>query len=157
MENKGDTLPSPLTSSNTGYNFYMVKVYFRLVDPGWLGLEGAHCLCPVSVEMHLSFSYTNIYIRNKCKDSNSSKTSINWFHKFLNGFDQLEFQKINPVIHCIVQRMIFLFIFSGKKSARKDEQYRLMFSELEKFVIAHSVTSPRHYQVLECLMQVLKI
>jgi len=43
---------------------------------------------------------------------------------------------------------------TGKKSARKDEQYRLMFSELEKFVIAHSVTSPRHYQVLECLMQV---
>ena len=43
---------------------------------------------------------------------------------------------------------------TGKKSARKDEQYRLMFSELEKFVIAHSVNSPRHHQVLECLMQV---
>ena len=43
---------------------------------------------------------------------------------------------------------------TGKKSARKDEQYRLMFSELEKFVIAHSSNSPRHHQVLECLMQV---
>ena len=32
--------------------------------------------------------------------------------------------------------------------------YRLMFSELEKLVIAHSGNSPRHYQVLECLMQV---
>ena len=29
-----------------------------------------------------------------------------------------------------------------------------MFSELEKLVIAHSGNSPRHYQVLECLMQV---
>ena len=39
-------------------------------------------------------------------------------------------------------------------SARKDEQYRLMFTELEKFVISHSSNSPRHHQVLECLMQV---
>merc|ERR1719305_1020766 len=30
----------------------------------------------------------------------------------------------------------------------------MMFSELEKFVIAHSGNSPRHHQVLECLMQV---
>ena len=29
-----------------------------------------------------------------------------------------------------------------------------MFTELENFVIAHSTTSPRHFQVLECLMQV---
>ena len=43
---------------------------------------------------------------------------------------------------------------SSKKGARKEEQYRLMFSELEKFVIAHSSNSGRHYQVLECLMQV---
>jgi len=43
---------------------------------------------------------------------------------------------------------------TGKKSGRKEEQYRLMFSELEKFVIAHSGNSPRHHQVLECLMQV---
>ena len=35
-----------------------------------------------------------------------------------------------------------------------NEQYRLMFSELERFVIAHSSNSGRHYQVLECLMQV---
>merc|ERR1719452_404769 len=43
---------------------------------------------------------------------------------------------------------------TGKKSGRKEEKYRLMFYELEKFVIAHSGNSPRHHQVLECLMQV---
>ena len=43
---------------------------------------------------------------------------------------------------------------SGKKSSRKEEQYRLMFSELEKYVVAHSSNSNKHYAVLECLMQV---
>ena len=43
---------------------------------------------------------------------------------------------------------------SGKKSTRKEEQYRLMFSELEKYVVAHSSNSSKHYSVLECLMQV---
>jgi len=43
---------------------------------------------------------------------------------------------------------------TGKKGGRKDEQYRLMFTELEKFVTSHSSYSARHYQVLECLMQV---
>ena len=47
-----------------------------------------------------------------------------------------------------------LTISGSKKSVRKEEQYRHMFSELEKYVIAHSVNSPRHHQVLECLMQV---
>ena len=42
----------------------------------------------------------------------------------------------------------------GKKSTRKEEQYRLMFSELEKYVVAHSSNSSKHYAVLECLMQV---
>lgn len=37
---------------------------------------------------------------------------------------------------------------------RKDEQYRLMFTELEKLVVAHSVTSTKHHTVLECLMEV---
>ena len=44
---------------------------------------------------------------------------------------------------------------SGKKSSRKEEQYRLMFSELEKYVVAHSSNSSKHYSVLECLMQVI--
>ena len=44
---------------------------------------------------------------------------------------------------------------SGKKSSRKEEQYRLMFSELEKYVVAHSSNSGKHYSVLECLMQVI--
>ena len=43
---------------------------------------------------------------------------------------------------------------TGKKGGRKDEQFRLMFAELEKFVMKHSVHSVGHYQVLECLMQV---
>ena len=43
---------------------------------------------------------------------------------------------------------------SGKKSTRKEEQYRQMFSELEKYVVAHSSNSSKHYAVLECLMQV---
>ena len=43
---------------------------------------------------------------------------------------------------------------SNKKGSRKEEQYRLMFSELERFVTAHSGNSGRHHAVLECLMQV---
>ena len=42
----------------------------------------------------------------------------------------------------------------GKKGGRKDEQYRLMFSELERAVQAQSSTSARHHTVLECLMEV---
>lgn len=43
---------------------------------------------------------------------------------------------------------------TGKKGGRKDEQFRLMFTELEKFALCHSSHSAGHYQVLECLMQV---
>ena len=32
---------------------------------------------------------------------------------------------------------------SGKKSTRKEEQYRQMFSELEKYVVAHSSNSSK--------------
>jgi len=42
----------------------------------------------------------------------------------------------------------------GKKGGRKDEQYRLMFSELERVVTAQSTVSARHHTVLECLMEV---
>jgi len=42
----------------------------------------------------------------------------------------------------------------GKKGGRKDEQYRLMFSELERVVTAQSNISARHHTVLECLMEV---
>ena len=42
----------------------------------------------------------------------------------------------------------------GKKGGRKDEQYRLMFSELERAVQAQASTSARHHTVLECLMEV---
>ena len=45
-------------------------------------------------------------------------------------------------------------ICPGKKGGRKDEQYRLMFAELERMVQAQSVTSARHHSVLECLMEV---
>jgi len=41
----------------------------------------------------------------------------------------------------------------GKKGGRKDEQYRLMFTELEKMVGAAAGTSARHHTVLECLME----
>jgi len=43
-----------------------------------------------------------------------------------------------------------------KKSggARKEEQYRMMFLELEKYVTAHSSNSSKHHTVLECLMEV---
>lgn len=41
----------------------------------------------------------------------------------------------------------------GKKGGRKDEQYRLMFTELEKMVGAAASTSARHHTVLECLME----
>ena len=42
----------------------------------------------------------------------------------------------------------------GKKGGRKDEQYRLMFSELERAVQAQASISARHHTVLECLMEV---
>jgi len=42
----------------------------------------------------------------------------------------------------------------GKKAAKRDEQYRGMWLEMEKFVSAHSSQSPRHHSVLECLMEV---
>jgi len=43
---------------------------------------------------------------------------------------------------------------TGKKGGRKDEQFRLMFAELEKFALVHSNHSIGHHQVLECLLQV---
>jgi len=43
----------------------------------------------------------------------------------------------------------------GKKGAnKKEEQYRVMFNELERFVQVHSDRSPQHLCVLECLMEV---
>ena len=38
----------------------------------------------------------------------------------------------------------------------RDEQYRQMWAELEKFVRAHSDTSPYHEKVLECLLECKK-
>ena len=52
------------------------------------------------------------------------------------------------MVMMIMMMMRVLFI------SRKEEQYRLMFSELEKYVVAHSSNSNKHYAVLECLMQV---
>jgi len=43
---------------------------------------------------------------------------------------------------------------SGKKAAKREEQYRAMWLEMEKFVSAHSEQSARHHSVLECLMEV---
>ena len=40
----------------------------------------------------------------------------------------------------------------GKKGGRKDEQYRLMFSELEKYLTAHCRTE-NHVRVLNCLLE----
>jgi len=42
----------------------------------------------------------------------------------------------------------------GKKGAKKEEQYRIMFTELERFVQVHSDRSGQHHAVLECLMEV---
>lgn len=43
---------------------------------------------------------------------------------------------------------------SGKKGAKKEEQYRAMWSELERLVTAHSDQSAKHQAVLECLMEI---
>ncbi|XP_023342106.1 integrator complex subunit 13 isoform X2 [Eurytemora carolleeae] len=45
-------------------------------------------------------------------------------------------------------------VLPGKKGGKKEEQYRVMWTELERFVLAHSDQSPRHQAVLECLMEV---
>ena len=50
------------------------------------------------------------------------------------------------VMMMMMMRVLFI--------SRKEEQYRLMFSELEKYVVAHSSNSNKHYAVLESLMQV---
>jgi len=42
----------------------------------------------------------------------------------------------------------------GKKGGKKEEQYRIMFNELERFVQVHSDRSTQHHAVLECLMEV---
>ena len=38
----------------------------------------------------------------------------------------------------------------------REEQYRQMWAELEKFVRAHSDTSPMHEKILECLLECKK-
>lgn len=42
------------------------------------------------------------------------------------------------------------------KAVKKDEQYRMMFSELEKFVAAHCRTE-NHHKVLDCLLEVRNV
>lgn len=42
----------------------------------------------------------------------------------------------------------------GKSGVRRDEQYKLLFTELEKFLRAHSGTSNGHSEVLGCLLEV---
>jgi hypothetical protein len=46
---------------------------------------------------------------------------------------------------------------SGKKGAKKEEQYRTMWAELERLVTAHSDQSVKHHAVLECLMEVRQV
>lgn len=41
----------------------------------------------------------------------------------------------------------------GNKGVKKEEQYKIMFSELEKFLASH-VRSERHRKVLDCLLEV---
>jgi hypothetical protein len=50
-----------------------------------------------------------------------------------------------------------LFLHSGKKGAKKEEQYRTMWAELERLVTAHSDQSVKHHAVLECLMEVRQV
>eukprot|EP00096_Caligus_rogercresseyi_P005552 TRINITY_DN2132_c0_g1_i1.p1 TRINITY_DN2132_c0_g1~~TRINITY_DN2132_c0_g1_i1.p1 ORF type:complete len:681 (-),score=242.07 TRINITY_DN2132_c0_g1_i1:59-2101(-) len=40
------------------------------------------------------------------------------------------------------------------KSGKKEDQYKIMFNELEKFLLKHSGRSERHRKVLECLLEV---
>lgn len=43
-----------------------------------------------------------------------------------------------------------------RKGPKRDEHYRQMWAELEKFVRAHADTSPAHEKVLECLVECKK-
>jgi len=45
-------------------------------------------------------------------------------------------------------------VVTGKKGGKREEQYRSMWAELERFINAHSDQSPLHHAVLECLMEV---
>ena len=49
--------------------------------------------------------------------------------------------------------MVMMMMMRVLFISRKEEQYRLMFSELEKYVVAHSSNSNKHYAVLESLSQ----
>ncbi|CAB4057042.1 Trafficking protein particle complex subunit 2-like protein,Integrator complex subunit 13 [Lepeophtheirus salmonis] len=40
------------------------------------------------------------------------------------------------------------------KSGKKEDQYKIMFNELEKFLAKHSIRSERHRKVFECLLEV---
>ena len=42
----------------------------------------------------------------------------------------------------------------AKGSGRRDEHYRLLWSELETFLRGHSQISPSHTEVLNCLLEV---
>lgn len=42
----------------------------------------------------------------------------------------------------------------SKSGVRREEQYKLLFTELEKFLRAHSGTSSGHSDVLTCLLDV---
>lgn len=42
----------------------------------------------------------------------------------------------------------------GKSGFRRDEQYKLLFTELEKFLRAHSGTSSGHSEILGCVLDV---
>lgn len=41
----------------------------------------------------------------------------------------------------------------GKKGGKREEQYRTMWNEMERFLLAHSEQSARHRTVYECLME----
>lgn len=42
----------------------------------------------------------------------------------------------------------------GKGQGKRDEHYKLLWSEIEKFLKSHTSTSPAHAEVLACLLEV---